>query len=93
VFTLSDNFSRLFPGPVRTLYTRHECHLVSEDHDTVVCFAAEGTTDTLGRVTHCVEGQEVVLADVELVAKVLKSSLQHHCHTGSHNCRWGGGKG
>jgi len=43
-------------------------NLVGKHHDAVVCFAAEGTADTLRRVPHCIERQKVVLSNVKLVA-------------------------
>lgn len=50
---------------------RPELHLVSKDHETVVCLAPDGTTHTLGCMAHGIKGEKVILADLELVPQVL----------------------
>lgn len=50
-------------------------HLVSEDHEAIVRLAPDGPTHALGRVAHGVEGEKVLLADLELVAQVLQPRL------------------
>lgn len=51
-------------------------HLVSEDHEAVVGLAPDGPAHTLGRVAHGVEGEEVVLSDLELVPQVFQPRLR-----------------
>lgn len=46
-------------------------HLVSKDHETVVCLAPDGATHTLGCVAHGIKSEEVILTDLELVPQVL----------------------
>lgn len=48
-----------------------EPHLVGEDHEPIVCLAPDGTAHTLGCMAHGVEGEKVILADLELVPQVL----------------------
>lgn len=51
-------------------------HLVSKNHESVVGLASDGSTHTLSCVTHGVERQEVVLSNLELIPKVLQTSLK-----------------
>lgn len=51
-------------------------HLVSKNHESVVCLASDGSAHTLSSVTHGVERQEVVLSNLELITKVLQTSLK-----------------
>ena len=53
-------------------------NLVGKNHDTVVGFATESATNTLGRVAHCIERQEVTLSNMKLISKILQSCLWSH---------------
>lgn len=57
-------------------------YLVGKDHEAVVCLAPDGSAHTLGRMAHGVEGEEVVLSDLELVPQVLQSRLRVGARTG-----------
>lgn len=56
---------------------RNITHLVSKNHESVVCFASDGSAHTLCGVTHGIKRQEVVLSDLKLIPKVLQTSLKH----------------
>lgn len=49
---------------------------VRKNHNTVVRFASNGATDTLRRVSHCVEREEVVLSDLKLISEVIQPGAQ-----------------
>lgn len=57
-------------------------HLVGKDHEAVVSLAPDGPTHALGRVAHGIEGQKVILSNLELVPKVFQPRLRVQ--------RWGG---
>lgn len=50
-------------------------HLIRKDHQAVVGLPSNGPSHTLRRVPHGVEGQEVILPDLELVPQVLQTGL------------------
>lgn len=50
-------------------------YLVSEDHQAIVGFAPDGPAHALGRVAHGIEGEKVILPDLELVPQVLQPCL------------------
>lgn len=58
-------------------------HLVGKDHEAVVCLASDGPTHTLGSMAHGIEGEKVILSDLELVPQVLQPRLWVR--------RWGSG--
>lgn len=51
-------------------------HLVGEDHEAVVRLAPDGPTHTLGRMAHGIEGEKVILTNLELVPQVFQPCLQ-----------------
>ena len=55
---------------------RRITYLVSKDHESVVGLASDDSAHTLGRVTHGIERQEVVLSDLELIPEVLQPGLK-----------------
>lgn len=66
-------------------------HLVGEDHEAVVRLAPDGPAHALGCVAHGVEGEEVVLSDLELVPQVLQPRLgegKGGGRWGPHACPW-----
>ena len=50
-------------------------HLIGKDHEAIVRLAPDGPTHTLGCVAHGIEGEKVVLSDLELVPQVLQPRL------------------
>lgn len=52
-----------------------EPHLVSKDHEPIVCLAPDGAAHTLGCMAHGIEGEEVILPDLELVPQILQPGL------------------
>lgn len=62
-------------------------HLISEDHEAVVRLAPDGPPHTLGRVAHGVEGEKVVLSDLELVPQVLQPRLPVRRGRSGPSCR------
>lgn len=50
-------------------------HLVCKNHESIVGFAPDGSAHTLGRVSHGVEGQEVVLSDLKVIPEILQTRL------------------
>lgn len=50
-------------------------HLVCKDHESVVRLASDGSTHTLGSVSHGVEGQKVVLSDLKVIPDILQTGL------------------
>lgn len=51
-------------------------HLVGKDHQAVVGFPSDGSAHALGGVSHGVEGEEVVLPDLEVIPQVFQTSLE-----------------
>lgn len=51
-------------------------HLVGKDHEAVVGFPSDGSAHALGGVSHGVEGEEVVLPDLEVIPQVFQTSLE-----------------
>lgn len=52
-------------------------HLVCKDHESIVRLASDGSTHTLGSVSHGVEGEKVVLPDLKVIPDVLQTGLFH----------------
>lgn len=50
-------------------------HLVCKDHESVVRLASDGSTHTLGSVSHGVEGQKVILSDLKVIPDILQTGL------------------
>lgn len=57
-------------------YKTGSSHLVSENHEPVVCLASDGSANTLGSVAHGIKRQEVVLSDLKMIPQVLQASLK-----------------
>lgn len=62
-------------------------HLVSKNHESVVSLASDGSAHTLGRVTHGIKRQEVILSDLKLIPKVLQTSLKHASQQGTNTVK------
>jgi hypothetical protein len=43
---------------------------VGEDHDSVICLSSKGSTDALSGVSHRVEGQKVVFANLKFLNQI-----------------------
>lgn len=50
-------------------------HLVCKNHESIVRFASDGSTHTLGSVSHGVERQEVILPDLKVIPEILQTGL------------------
>ena len=61
--------------PHKTKTNVTNAHAVREDHEAVIGLAAQHAPETLRRLAHRVEHQEVRLADLELGAQVIQSHL------------------
>ena len=51
-------------------------NLVSKDHESVISLSPDSSSHTLSSVTHGIKRQKVILSDLELIPKVLQTSLK-----------------
>lgn len=51
-------------------------HLVSKNHESVVCLSSDGSANTLGSVAHGIKRQKVILSDLKVIPQVLQASLK-----------------
>lgn len=50
-------------------------HLVCKNHESIVCFASDGSPHTLGSMSHGIERQKVILSDLKVIPDILQTGL------------------
>lgn len=50
-------------------------HLVCKNHQSIVSFASDGSTHTLGSMSHGVKCQKVILPDLKVIPEILQTGL------------------
>lgn len=57
---------------------RFRCkYLVGEDHEAIIGLAAQTATNALCRLSHGVEGEEIILPNLELFTQILESCAKN----------------